>query len=74
MKAFGVWDIPLQTLETMVEFRMMNFFANDVQSAKTLRGFFIVFTSFIVMAYSSMLRSALVAKDMTVPLDDIKVL
>ena len=55
------------------EFRMISFFAKDVTSAQILRGFYIVFSTMIVMSYTSMLRSALMAKDLTEPLDDIKV-
>lgn len=74
IEIYGIWDIPFQTFESLVEFRMINFFAPQVLSAKLMRGFYILFGAMMVMAYSSLLRSSLVAKDMgDKPIDSLEV-
>ena len=59
----GYWEIPLQTLESLFEYRMINFFAPSIGSAKLLRALFIVFGTFFAMAYNSKLRASLLAKE-----------
>ena len=61
LKPLSIWEIPLQTFESLVEFRMVNFFGPNLPSAKLLRGSYILFGTFMVMAYNSNLRAALLA-------------
>lgn len=74
LRSNGFWDIPLQPIEFILEFRMYHFFADNVLSARVVKGFYVFFATLIVMAYSSMLRSALVAQELEEPLDTIEVL
>ena len=73
LKPLSIWEIPLQTFESLVEFRMVNFFGPKLASAKLLRGFFILFGTFMVMAYSAMLRTALLAVEGDGVFDTIQV-
>ena len=73
IKPLSIWEIPLQTFESLVEFTMVNFFGPKLASAKLLRASFILFGTFVVMAYSSMLRAALLAVEGDGVLDTIQV-
>lgn len=67
------WEIPLQTLETVFEYRMMTFFAPAIASAKVLRFFFIILVAFFVMFYTSNLRANLMAKQTDKPINTLEV-
>ena len=73
MRQKARWEIPLQTFESLVEFRMVIFFGPKVASAKLLRGCYILFGTFVVMAYCSLLRAALLAKEGDGVLDTFEV-
>lgn len=73
LKVVGLWDIPFQTMETLIEFRMIRFYGTNIASARLFRGFYIFFCALIVMAYSSTLRSALVSREMDEPIDSPEV-
>ena len=62
IKHLAIWEIPLQTFESLIELRMVNFFGEKISSARLLRGPFSLFATFMGIHYSSMLRAALFAK------------
>lgn len=74
MKVYGIWDIPLQNIEFFLEFKMIRFFSGKVCSAQILRTFYVFFVTIMVMAYLSMLRSALVAQKFEEPLNSVQVI
>ena len=63
MTRTGWWEIPLQTFESLFEYRMVNFFAEDLPSAKLLRFFFIILGTVFVLAFNSTLRTSLLARE-----------
>lgn len=74
VKPLSYWEIPLQTLESVFEYRMPEFFAPAITSAKFLRFFFILFIAFFVMFYTSNLRANLMAKRTDQPINTVEVL
>lgn len=74
MNVTGLWDIPFQTFESLVEFRMANFFGPGIHSARLLRGIYILFGAIIAMAYASLLRSFLVTPEGDGTLDTVEVM
>ena len=61
------WEIPSQTIESLFEYRMINFYAPNITSARLLRFTFIIFGTFFVWAYNCNLRASLMAKEMDKP-------
>lgn len=67
-------EISLNLAKTILESGTVGDFGPGILSAKILRGFFILFALFIILAYQSMLRSALVSKDLDGTIDSMEVI
>lgn len=60
-------------MEAMFEYRMVNFFAPDISSARLLRFVFILFSAFFAWAYNSNIRANLLTKDIPNPVNTYEV-